>query len=104
MALKRHSQPSVSAETAAIPPELVVAGDAGAAKKNAKKEPSKTVRVTLDLPRELNFRLESIAAFKRKKKGAFAVELIDQRLKDFKADISLKNVWAEIHSQSSEAA
>ncbi len=104
MAKKIVSKPSDAAEPAEIAPDQVQIDPSGSAKKNAKKDRSKTVRLTIDVPREVDFRLESIAAFKRKPKGAFAAELIDQRLQDFKADLSLRNVYAEIHGQAGEAA
>jgi hypothetical protein len=104
MAKRRESIPSVTAELGAIAADEAQAEVPRNARKSTKKDRSKTVRLTIDVSREVNFRLESIAAFKRRMKGALAAELIDRGLTGYKADVSLISMYQEIHSQPGEAA
>jgi hypothetical protein len=83
--------------------ELAQGGGAKGGKKSARKDRSKTVRLTIDLPQELEFRLDNVARTQRQHKGAFALRLIDQGLRSYKADASLKSVWAEICGQTGES-
>lgn len=74
------------------------------ARKSGKKDRSRTVRLTIDIPLALDFRLDNIAKFQRCQKGAFALRLIDQGLRSYKDDASLKAVWEEISGQAGETA
>jgi hypothetical protein len=104
MAKKSIPAADVVPELPAIAGETAQVDAPWAARKSAKRERSKCVRLSLDLSGELDFRLDSLAKIKRMHKGAFALQLIDQGLRGYKADVSLKNVYGEITKQSGEAA
>ena len=90
-----------------MPPSGQEAAEADASKtprKSGKRDRSRTVRLTIDLPLSLDFRLDNIAKTQRSQKGAFALRLIDQGLRGYKADATLKTVWDEISGQVGEIA
>lgn len=91
--------PAAEVAEAGTPAELGVVG-----RKTGKKKGLQTVRLTLDLPRELDFRLHGIAQLTGQHKGAFALRLITQGLRSYKADESLRAVYQEIRGQLSEVA
>jgi hypothetical protein len=104
MAKRSIVTPEVTAELPAIAPDQAQAEGLPNARKSGKKDRSKYVRLSLDLSGELDFRLDSMAKIKRQHKGVFALYLIEQGLRGYKADAALRNVYAEIHKQSGEAA
>ncbi len=104
MAKKPSSKPGDTPEPAEIPPDQAPSELPRMARKSAKKDRTKVVRLSLDLSREFDFRLDSLAKIKGKHKSAFALYLIEQGLRGYKADAALRNVFAEITSQTGEAA
>lgn len=104
MAKKYVSRASVTAEPAEVADDQPQAEGLKPGRKGGRAGKSKTVRLTIDLPLDLEFRLDNVARTQRAHKGAFALRLIDQGLRSYKADASLKNVWAEICGQAAEAA
>jgi hypothetical protein len=71
-------------------------------RKSAKRDKEKYVRLSLDVPLELNFRLSGRADIKKKHKGALALELLDLKLRDYKEDAHLRSCYTEITRQGGE--
>jgi hypothetical protein len=69
-----------------------------------KKDKPRTKKLTLSPSDELHFRLENLAMLNGSHKAAFALRLIDQGLKSYRADAGLKNLYAAISGQPGEAA
>jgi hypothetical protein len=97
----------------ATKPALTVTGEADAialrdapstTPSPAKAKEKKTgTKLTLHLPPELDFRLDSLARFNKMSKSGFALKLLDQGCGGYKADKNLKRVFAEISGQTGES-
>jgi hypothetical protein len=103
MAKKLTPFARLNPDSAATAPELAQADGQKLVRKSARKDKSKTTRLTLDLPPEVEFRLYNVARTVKMHKGAFAIRLIDQGLRSYKADATLKTTWAEICGQGGES-
>jgi predicted transcriptional regulator len=75
-----------------------VAGKAGDAESSAGKQ------LTVRIPREMDFRLDSIARSEGLPKSAMAIKLLDQGLQRYGFDAELRQVWATLCRKAGEAA
>lgn len=104
MARKPMPTGSHVAELAAIAADDATPATEKPSRKRQKKDKSKFKRVTIDLPLEVHFRLDTHATLRKTSLAALAIRQIDRACAEYKADAGLKSVWAEISRQRSEDA
>ncbi len=63
-----------------------------------------TINATFVLPHSLNVRLTAVAAGERMSKSAFAVKLLDQSLRRFKLDETLRSGFGDFQGEDDAAA
>lgn len=63
------------------------------------REPKATVKLSVEIPHELDFRLIAVSKYAKMRKGDFVRKLIEQGCSGYKIDKQLKSVWAETLGQ-----
>lgn len=81
-----------------------LAAPLGSAGKRKRRERRELVKLTLEIPHELHFRIMGIAAKEKMRKGAFIEKLLKQGCASFKIDEGLKAIWGETQGQNVSAA
>jgi predicted DNA-binding protein len=103
MARHNSARANVTAELPAIAVGSIPADSAGAPQKGRKKQKQFSKRLMLKLSRELDFRLDNLAMLNGEPKAVFALRLLEQGLRGYKADAQLRAVFAEICGQIGES-
>jgi hypothetical protein len=104
MAPKLRTPSNVTAELPEIAAEGGTVAAPDAPKKEEKSRKKKTgKKLSLHLPWELDFRLDNLANFQQMTKSDFALKLLKQGCGGYSADKNLRQVFAEISGQITQA-